>query len=341
MNTSARDRVRDEMCSWSPLLPPPQRRGGRRPAFTLVELLVVIGIIALLVGILLPTLNGARRAASVVQCSSNMKQVAMAMLMYIQDNKGRMPPTTYPSGTAVWPGGFWWPNELVRQNYVKTKNISVYKAPGATVKAFNRNNPFRCPEGLDEDSGITGGISDADVYPTHPANNAFVIFNDGAGQAEGFAVPSWYQLNSRTTADTNRYPIGDASGTKRFTPFVSFLSGGQPPDLANRYFQRTLSQVRRSAELLMIVEAANNNWYDQTESTGYAKNFLRRLGARHGKRTPNSPKQWPGGNAKTNMAFFDGHVAMYESKIFQNPQNVMDKQVKEVIFYINKQKGFR
>lgn len=64
-----------------------------RNAFTLVELLVVIGIIAVLVGILLPALNKAHRAAATVQCASNMRQISAAMLQYIQTNKGKFPPS--------------------------------------------------------------------------------------------------------------------------------------------------------------------------------------------------------------------------------------------------------
>ena len=63
--------------------------------FTLVELLVVIGIIALLIGILLPTLSSARQAANSISCMSNMRQFGMGQAFYINDNDGYLPIGTF------------------------------------------------------------------------------------------------------------------------------------------------------------------------------------------------------------------------------------------------------
>jgi prepilin-type N-terminal cleavage/methylation domain-containing protein/prepilin-type processing-associated H-X9-DG protein len=64
---------------------------ARHAAFTLVELLVVIGIIAVLLGILLPTLSGAQGRARDLKCQSNLRQIVQAFHSYVAENKGSLP----------------------------------------------------------------------------------------------------------------------------------------------------------------------------------------------------------------------------------------------------------
>src|SRR6476646_10120250 len=86
-------------------------RRSRPRGFTLVELLVVIGIIALLMSILLPTLNKARESAKKVQCQSNLRQIGQAFVMYCNANKGKLPYSSWNDATKLDPQDWlWWQN---------------------------------------------------------------------------------------------------------------------------------------------------------------------------------------------------------------------------------------
>jgi prepilin-type N-terminal cleavage/methylation domain-containing protein len=69
----------------------PRRCGGRRGGFTLVELLVVIGIVAVLIALLLPTLSKAREQAKKTACMSNLRSLGQALFMYANGNRDRLP----------------------------------------------------------------------------------------------------------------------------------------------------------------------------------------------------------------------------------------------------------
>jgi prepilin-type N-terminal cleavage/methylation domain-containing protein/prepilin-type processing-associated H-X9-DG protein len=92
----------------------------RRNGFTLVELLVVIGIIALLISILLPSLNKARREAVIVSCANNLRQIAIATVAYASDNKDRLPPMRLDNGDNPTPY-----NDSANLNYIWTQSFST------------------------------------------------------------------------------------------------------------------------------------------------------------------------------------------------------------------------
>jgi len=135
---------------------PPWRR--KQAGFTLVELLVVIGIIAVLVAMLLPALNKARFQANLISCASNLRQLGMVMMQYANDNQGAVPTgfwwTAFPQNNIFYAnsgGGLACPNTPLNQySPVCTGPLGVlglaHLLPGATTQnPLGDIKPFFCP----------------------------------------------------------------------------------------------------------------------------------------------------------------------------------------------------
>ncbi len=187
--------------------------------FTLVELLVVIGVIALLISILLPALNKARNAARNIKCAANVRQLVQVTFMYANDNKGVMPAMSRTSAMRF--GDYQNSSNGSLQALFNTYLKVPGTYPGATTfeAAVNANVRFNTPGVMVcPSSGIptAGGTFYRMSYAYYPGS-AFPWAPAGDGQLHSLnlKLTKLAALSRAPRLASNGIPAGSSIGSGR------------------------------------------------------------------------------------------------------------------------------
>jgi len=182
-------------------------RQVRAAGFTLVEMLVVIGIIALVLGIILPTLAGARRQSRILQCASNIRQLASGMILYAAENQGKFPPNTYLTS----PGQYWSDADRLGE---------IIPTPAANLKPDK--TVYICPDDVDARQSYAVNLwASSAVDPTFltaPLRGQIWNSNVQSGAEMILMAEAWSYQGSAATGWSAPATIGYAgdSASQRF-----------------------------------------------------------------------------------------------------------------------------
>ena len=176
-----------------PLRPAARSSGGTGRGFTLVELLVVIAVIAILAGLMVPALIGARDRAQSVVCLSNLRQLQTAWLMYASDQSERLSPS---ETDAVFPNGARWVNGCMFPAYDPNgdrtnRALLLAPGPGHLGPYLKSADVFHCPSDQST-TNIFGRRGPRRVRSY--AMNQYIVAGDGVGHSGNSNIPeteSW------------------------------------------------------------------------------------------------------------------------------------------------------
>jgi prepilin-type N-terminal cleavage/methylation domain-containing protein/prepilin-type processing-associated H-X9-DG protein len=186
---------------------------GRRQlrGFTLVELLVVIGIIALLIGILLPSLNKARQQAATAKCLSNLRGIGHGIQLYAAEQNGFLLPGWVADDDTDGAGQGLdnYATMLVGLKYVPSPEFKGAFADDQGDETID--SIFRCPSALNEKHELPG---DWPASPTDPIGARCWRRKSGTGVGgwtrTGVTIDTWYcvnMVNNVSSANSKLFPF--------------------------------------------------------------------------------------------------------------------------------------